>query len=162
MNSNKNEIEINFSIALKGLELAENSQMSIDDFLDQEFKNEFSLQRKRTMSLLFAYYRNKSVIDFMLHKAAKKLKPKVRRLLGLAVCQIHFQDALYTPVIVDIAVTIAKRRFGKSAGNFVNAVLRNIGGWQLDEIINEVSEKVKLNMPFSYLKRLKKIFRLSK
>ena len=150
------DIEKTISVAIKCITEFEEKETPIDDFLDDYFADNYSIERKRCSSLVFSYFRNKSIIDYMVNNSAKKLTKKIRRLLVIGTTLIHFQEALHTPVIVDVIVEIAKNKFGRTKGNFVNAVMRTISRYDLAEIKEKAPKHVLYNLPKFYYTQLLK------
>ncbi len=148
------EIERNILIAYQCIGEFEDKETPIDDFLDDFFGNEYSLERKRSSSLVFCYYRNKALIDYIVRASADKISKRIRRLLAIGTTLMHFQEALHTPVIVDVIVEISKEKFGRVKGNFVNAVLRTIGRASVDILLKRVPKNVLYNFSRFYYSKL--------
>ncbi|UDQ98914.1 transcription antitermination factor NusB [Lentisphaerota bacterium WC36G] len=148
------EIEKNIHSCVKCITTFEEDNISIDDFFDDYFALDYSIERKRCSSLIFSYFRNKALIDYMVNNSANKLNKKIRRLLVIGTTLIHFQEALHTPVIVDVIVEIAKNQFGRTKGNFVNAVMRTIGRMNIAELKEQAPKSVLYNLPKFYYKNL--------
>ena len=101
-------------------------RFDLDDFLDSRLKApEF---RRITGNLLFAGFRRKRQLESMLDAmcARRPPPPEVRALLFAAAAQMLFQDAVAPQSAANVAVELAKRRFGAGTGRFVNALLRRV------------------------------------
>ena len=110
-------------LAVEGIRFCENGG-SLDDFLDFHLKeNEF---RSVVSSILFTYFRNKAVLDYVIGMFTKK-KPTdfLRRVLSVVFVQILYQSGIEAFAANDIAVSYVKRIEGKYDGNFINAVVRS-------------------------------------
>ena len=95
--------------------------------------------------------RNLIQIDYALNRYSKtsvdKMKPFIRNLLRISVCQIRFMDKIPDRAAVNEAVALAKQHGFVSLAGFVNAVLRNIS--------REETGKIKsLSLKYSYPKWL--------
>jgi 16S rRNA (cytosine967-C5)-methyltransferase len=114
-----------FKLAINGLEEWENNYCSVDDYLDRK-TTVANGQRRIVASLLFTYFRNKKQIDRVIAGEGKKIKPRIHRLLSIALTAAWFQNSIPKEAAVDTAVHYAKRRYGHKQAGFVNAILRNI------------------------------------
>ncbi len=122
---------------------------SLDEWLDSDALDK--VMRRRAGSLLFALFRNRRRINEALSKCYSKAPAqKVYDLLALALTMGTFQDSLPSASVVNIAVTLAKKEFGKACGGFVNAVLRKA------LVREELASKCVL--PLTLEKRWKKSF----
>lgn len=122
----RNIAETIFKDALRGLELWENQGIGIDDFLDTGLDEH--AQRRAVSSVLFNYFRYKSLIDQEIRAHVKRgVKPALRRLLAATLTQCFFQTGIAAESAVNVAVDMARRRHGNTAAGFVNAVMRNAG-----------------------------------
>ena len=95
--------------------------------------------------------RNLIQIDYTINNFSKtpvdKMKPFIRNLLRISVCQIKFMDKIPDRAAVNEAVVLTKAFGFTSLSGFVNAVLRNIS--------REKSGKIKsLSLKYSYPKWL--------
>ncbi|MFA7183639.1 MAG: RsmB/NOP family class I SAM-dependent RNA methyltransferase, partial [Victivallales bacterium] len=59
-------------------------------------------------------------------KCARPPKPRYQHILALALTQCLFQTGIGKESAVNVAVAVTLRKYGKSAGGFINGVLRNI------------------------------------
>lgn len=85
-----------------------------------------TLDKGFVTALVYGVVSKKALLDWYIAPfLKKKAKPWAENLLALTIYQILFMDKVPTSAAVDEAVKIAKRRDGQSAGDFVNAVLRN-------------------------------------
>lgn len=109
--------------AIEGIEIREQDHISIDDFLDNHFRDDVSC-RPAVTNLLFTYYRQKAAIERLLHELAPQAKNKFKPLLGAVMTQIYFMDGITSESAVNVAVDCAKKRFGPPQAGFVNAILR--------------------------------------
>ena len=82
--------------------------------------------------------RNLIQIDFAINKFSKtpvdKMKPFIRNLLRISVCQIKFMDKIPDRAAVNEAVVLTKAFGFANLSGFVNAVLRNITRENADKI----------------------------
>ena len=93
--------------------------------------------------------RNLIQIDYTINNFSKtpvdKMKPFIRNLLRISVCQIKFMDKIPDRAAVNEAVVLTKAFGFTNLAGFVNAVLRNIS--------REKSDKIKsLSLKYSYPK----------
>jgi 16S rRNA (cytosine967-C5)-methyltransferase len=110
--------------ALEALSEWSSGQTGIDDYLDLKATPEL---RPPVTSILFEYFRYKALIDRLISaKCARPPKPRYQRLLALVLTQCLFQSGIRTESAVNVAVTMAVRKYGKAAGGFINGVLRGI------------------------------------
>jgi 16S rRNA (cytosine967-C5)-methyltransferase len=145
-------------ISLKGLELCA-EECSLDNYLD-EFGGESKI-RAKVSSVLFSYYRNKLSVDYIIKYFAKgKIKHRIYEVLSVATTQILYQTGIRPEVSVDVAVNHTKKTAGKNTAGFVNAVLRNIvrNKSDIDSILKNAPESVKINLPEFVLKRWNKFY----
>jgi 16S rRNA (cytosine967-C5)-methyltransferase len=120
------------TLAVTGLELWENKNLTVDDFLDSEQVEQSDL-RRTISSILFSYFRNKPLIDALIKKFANKVRGRDRRIIAVATVQILFQDAISAESAVNVAVDLAKERFGKRTAGFINAILRKINQTDIEQ-----------------------------
>lgn len=119
----ENSPEAILTQAAEALAVLRKTGCGLDDFLDQYASS--SLQRRRLSSLLFAYFRHKSVVDLAISKCCSKAPQiELQEFLAAALTMACRQDSLVPESVVNIAVTAAKKRFNAAVGRFVNAVLR--------------------------------------
>ena len=130
--------------AVAGLEEAENAGVPLDDFLDNRFPDADPI-RPAVTNLLFTYYRRKGMIDHLIGKLAPRTKPRFHRLLAIAITQMRFNRGINPASAANIAVTEAKRH-GPQFSGFVNAVLRRVGEYKLEELETELPEFARLNV----------------
>ncbi|MCL1788074.1 MAG: 16S rRNA (cytosine(967)-C(5))-methyltransferase RsmB [Defluviitaleaceae bacterium] len=82
--------------------------------------------------------RNLIQIDYAINKYSKtpvdKMKPFIRNLLRISVCQIKFMDKIPDRAAVNEAVVLTKNFGFTNLAGFVNAVLRNISRESADKI----------------------------
>ena len=79
--------------------------------------------------LTYGYLRYKGRLDALLDTllaAPKRTSSAMRRILGVAAYEILFLDRIPAYAGVDWAVTLARKRLGRTVGNVTNAVLRNL------------------------------------
>ena len=132
---------------------------SLDDFLDEQIEDR--QDRARLNSLLLHYYRNRLTVEYIIGMFVnKKVTPRVKDILSIAVTLIFFQDGIRTEVVVDSAVSYGKKLFDGRTGGFINAVLRNIERKRsiIDEKLDKAPEHVKLNIPEFVSKRWKNFY----
>ena len=109
-------------------------------------------------ALVYGVVAKKDLLEWYSAPFLKKAaKPWLQMLLNLTIYQIRFMDKVPTSAAVDEAVKIAKRHDGQSAGNFVNAVLRN---FMRSEHRNEEPKtwEIKYSMPKLLLDKMVKQF----
>lgn len=107
---------------VQALEAVAAQSMALDDWLDRKADKNL---RRALSSLLFTFFRKKHAVDAALCQCWERPpRPEVGFLLELALTLAVFQSALRAESAVNVAVAVAKRRFGMGSGKFVNAVLR--------------------------------------
>jgi len=142
--------------ALMGLAKWTNEHVSLDDYLDQDVAPEL---RPPVSSLLFEYFRNKTLIDRIVDsKCARVPKPRYQRLLKITATQCFFQSGIRAESAVNIAVDLARQNYGRSTSGFINGVLRNILRTGLEEYQKETTENPLLRFPRVLHKRWKQSF----
>lgn len=109
--------------AIEGIEIREHDNISIDDFLDNHFRDDASC-RATVTNLLFTYYRQKAAIERLMHELAPQAKSKFKPLLGAVMTQLYFMDGITSGSAVNVAVDYAKKRFAAPQAGFINAILR--------------------------------------
>lgn len=156
MTGNNNVAEKVLKASVSALKRSENGE-NIDDTLD-ELSNEKI--RSICTDLLFGYYRNKAFIDHLISlftdKVGKNTPAKYRQIIAVALTQALFQTGIISPIAVDLAVSFAKKKYGKKISGFVNAVLRKCLLQDLDEIRKTLPELIRLNLPEVVFSRWKK------
>jgi 16S rRNA (cytosine967-C5)-methyltransferase len=144
--------------ALEGLKLWENDGVGLDDYLDRYVKNDL---RPPVSSLLFEYFRNKALVDRLISiKCSRAPKPRYRRLLAIVLTQCFFQDGIRPESAVNVAVDMARKKFGKSNSGFINGVLRNTLRDGIQEHQKQMEENPLLYFPKILQKRWKNNFDL--
>ena len=132
------------------------SKNTLDDALDRIRSYDYA---KTVTDILFNYFRNRAKIDFMIAKFAdngkKKTPQKFKRLLNIAITQIFFQSGIKPEIAVDVAVTVAKKKYGRRPAGFINAILRRIADADIHTAVEDAPEHVKLNIPETIYKRWK-------
>ncbi len=142
--------------ALDGLKQWVREEVSLDDYLDQCVSSEL---RPPVSSMLFEYFRNKALIDKLIaSKCARPPKARYRRLLAMALTQCFFQSGIRAESAVNIAVDLARRKYGKPAGRFINGVLRNILRTDLEDYLKETDRNPLFCFPGILRKRWKQRF----
>jgi len=149
---NTGEKIVNSSIRI--LELCANGKNldnALDDIRDSEYSSTIS-------DLLFNYFRNKGRIDYIIAKFAergkKRTPEKFKRILRVAITQAYFQTGIETEKAFDIAVEVAKKKYGSRPSGFINAVLRNISSSTMEEHLIGTSRNI--DIPETLLSRWKK------
>lgn len=100
--------------------------VTLDESLEQLRKKNFPY-RSPVASLLFEYFRHKTFVDGLIRTFARKgVKQEVRILLACAISSCIFQNGIAPESCANVAVELAKKRFGKGCGNFVNALLHSV------------------------------------
>ena len=100
--------------------------VTLDESLEQLRKKNFPY-RSPVASLLFEYFRHKTFVDGLIRTFARKgVKQEVRILLACAISSCIFQSGIAPESCANVAVELAKKRFGKGCGNFVNALLHSV------------------------------------
>lgn len=145
------------TLAVYGLELWENKNLTIDDFLDSEQVKKSAL-RRTISSILFSYFRNKPLIDALIKKFAYKVRGRDRRILAVATVQILFQDAISAESVVNVAVNLAKERFGQRTAGFINAVLRQINQTDIEQFRSTLPVWAIAGLPPKLYKHWQQIF----
>lgn len=131
--------------AEKGLELWSTDSASLDDYLD--FYLEDPGLRRSVSSLLFTYFRNKALIDRAIDSTAERsVKPRYRRLLSAVITQGWFQTGIQMESAVNVAVSYAAEKYGKSPAGFINALLRAVFQNGIEAVRAKLSPAEKLNL----------------
>lgn len=142
MSKNIQGIEKIFDLAVKGLASIDQGEETLDSYLESL---DFETQPRRAVaSILFACYRCRSVIDELIANHAKKVRPRIHRLLQVALAQGIFLDRLHPAAVVNAAVAMVKKRGRREAG-FLNAVLRRC--LESGEHLPESTKSPLLNLP---------------
>ncbi|MFA6480154.1 MAG: RsmB/NOP family class I SAM-dependent RNA methyltransferase [Victivallaceae bacterium] len=132
--------------AEKGLELCGADSASLDDYLD--FYLEDPALRRSVSSVLFTYFRNKALIDRTIDSTAERgVKPRYRRLLSVVITQGWFQTGIQMESAVNIAVSYAAEKYGKSPSGFINALLRAVFQNGIEAVRAKLSPAERLNLP---------------
>lgn len=142
--------------AFDALSRWENDKLNLDECLD-DLKSAPDM-RKAVSHLLFSYFRNKGVVDGIVRRLAKSIKPKFRRLLAVTLTQGFFQDGISGESAANIAVYYAKRRFGPQPAKFINASLRNALGTTLEAHLKLLEDWERRNLPQLIFERWKRCF----
>lgn len=130
----------------RGLELWMAASASLDDYLD--FYLEDPSLRRPVSSLLFSYFRNRAVIERAIDlAAARSVKPRYRRLLAMVITQGWFQTGIQMESAVNIAVSYASEKYGRSPAGFINALLRAVFQTGIDAVKAKLSPAEQLNLP---------------
>ena len=142
--------------ALMGLAKWTNDHVSLDDYLDQDVAPEL---RPPVASMLFEYFRNKTLIDRILaSKCARLPKPRYQRLLAMTVTQCFFQSGIRPESAVNVAVDLARENYGKSTSGFINGVLRNVLRTNLKEYQKEIIGNPLFRFPKVLQNRWKQVY----
>ena len=142
--------------AVAGLAKWTNEHLSLDDYLDQDVDPDL---RPPVSSMLFEYFRNKALVDrIVFSKCSRVPKPRYQRLLLMTLTQCLFQTGIRAESAVNIAVNIAREKYGKSASGFINGVLRAILRDDLKAYQKEIDENPLLRFPRILQKRWKESF----
>lgn len=138
-------------VSIKILELCghgKNLDNALDDMRGSEYSSTIS-------DIMFNYFRNKGIIDYIIakfsQKGKKKTPEKFKRILRVAITQAYFQTGIETEKAFHIAVEVAKKKYGSRPSGFINAVLRNISTSTIEEHLDGAPENI--NIPGSILKR---------
>lgn len=109
--------------ALNALKRMRQENLSLDEYLD-DF-NADMVMRRRAASLLFIYFRRKNQLEnAILQHCRKKPERSLLDMLSLALAAAHYQDALATESVVNIAVDLCKKLYNIHTARFVNALMR--------------------------------------
>lgn len=142
MGKNIQGIETVFDLAVKGIGAIDHGEETLDSYLESL---DFETQPRRAVaSILFACYRHRAAIDELIGNHAKKIRPRIRRLLQVALTQGIFLDRLHPAAVVNAAVAMVKKRGRREAG-FLNAVLRRC--LEAGEKLPESTKSPLLNLP---------------
>jgi len=142
--STKSTAERVFDLAIGILEKWEKGS-PFDDIMDDDLVA--SGLRRTVSDIFFSYFRNKAGIDFVIDSHTKNVKPKMRRILSVAMTQMHFQTGIPPQIAADVAVSYASARFGKTQGGFINAVLRKTGAKSFKDHLYGVPANVASGLP---------------
>ena len=135
-------IETVFDLAVKGLGAIDRGEETLDSYLESL---DFDSQPRRAVaSVLFACYRHRAVIDELIESHAEKVRPRIHRLLQVALAQGIFLDRLHPAAVVNAAVAMGKKRGRREAG-FLNAVLRRC--LESGENLSDLTKSPLLNLP---------------
>ncbi|QSH41183.1 RsmB/NOP family class I SAM-dependent RNA methyltransferase [Lentisphaerota bacterium ZTH] len=145
-----------FKTASQCLEIWEKRGIPLDDIIDQI---DDAGIRPVVSSLLFEHFRNRAFIDKQLQSKVKRSpKPAIRRALQVIITQCFFQTGISSESAVNVGVSCLKKRYGKAAAGFVNAVMRSL----LAEDVKSESESWRLDplqlLPSPLLKLWRKQF----
>ena len=100
--------------------------VTLDESLERMRQKDFPY-RATVSSLLFEYFRHKTFVDgLILSRSRKGVRQELRILLACALSGCIFQNGIAPESCANVAVDLAKKRFGKGCGNFVNALLRSV------------------------------------
>jgi 16S rRNA (cytosine967-C5)-methyltransferase len=122
-------------VALAILVSCHNSDSSVDELLDEKFKQIVSDPRDRAlaMELVYGVLRRQETLDWRLHPLLKKplggLPVIIQMLLRMGAYQLLYLDRIPPSAAVDESVRIArsyKPKLGRDWTGFVNGVLRNL------------------------------------
>lgn len=154
---NKNIAEKILEYAAAGLESAASERSNIDDYLD------FSLPdpdlRRSVSSILFEYFRHKSIIDKLLNSLiSRPCNPELRHVLCAATTQMLYQSGIAAASAANVAVVVAKKRFGQHIGGFVNAILRNVARTNFQDFCDKLSAEESSNLPPAIYRHWQKIY----
>lgn len=141
----QNSPEVVLTAALEALKTLQSSACGLDEYLDQL---EEPLLRKRLSNVLFILFRRRRVLEEVLKNCCTKPPAsEVKNLLMSALVMARFQDALAPESVVNIAVTLARKKFGNFVARFVNAVLRKalklIDSVKVDPLPPRISDRWK-------------------
>ncbi|NLJ70102.1 MAG: 16S rRNA (cytosine(967)-C(5))-methyltransferase RsmB [Clostridiaceae bacterium] len=120
------------SIATKALSLILDQDRFSNDVLNQLLIDPklSNLDRKFVTALVYGVLDYLPLIDHIINDASQrpliKIDPDILNILRLGVWQIQFADKIPPSSAVDESVKLAIRFNKRSAGSFVNAVLRNV------------------------------------
>lgn len=132
--------------AIKAINAKEKRNVTIDSFLDAEFKG-YPKERSAVSDLLFSLYRNKTITDALIRSLAKKVKPAMRVLLETVLTQCFFQEGIAPESAVNIAVDYTRKRYGSKQAGFINAVTRNALKTDLNFFRAGLSGSEQANLP---------------
>jgi len=141
-----------FKTALDGLELWDKGVM-LDSFLDED--PNASKYRRSISSLLYTYFRNRALIEFVIEKFARDVDRKFMTLISVALTEAWFHTGIPKEIAVNLAVDYAHRRYGSRPAGFINAVLRRTASMNPVEIEKDAPLEVRLNLPQVLYKRWK-------
>lgn len=154
---NKNIAEKILEYAVAGLEAAASERSNIDDYLD--FKLPEPDLRRSVSSILFEYFRHKNIIDKLLDSLiSRPCNAELRYFLCAAATQMLYQSGIAAASAVNVAVFVAKTRFGQHAGGFVNAVLRNVARTKFQNFCDKLSAEERSNLPPALYRHWQKIY----
>ncbi|MBO5722519.1 MAG: RsmB/NOP family class I SAM-dependent RNA methyltransferase [Lentisphaeria bacterium] len=127
--------------ALNALKRMRQENLSLDEYLD-DF-NADMVMRRRVASLLFIYFRRKNLLEnAILPHCRKKPERSLLDMLSLALAAAHYQDALATESVVNIAVELCKKLYNIHTAKFVNALmhkaLESIGSTAASPLPSEI------------------------
>ncbi len=143
--------------AVEGIEARERDDTPVDEYLDSHLNAE-PLLRGAVTRLLFAYYRNKAVIDSLIKSFAPKIKNAQLRVAAAVATQIFFMDGISPESAVNVAVSYSKRRFGFRPSGFINAVMRKVAKTDFTAYSNSLKPEKRLSACPALAKRWLKSF----
>lgn len=135
--------------------------VTIDDYIDDVFSSEDSPPLRRTVSsILFTFFRNKALIDFLIDSNAKEgsVKPGLKAVLQITLCQALFQDGIAPESAANVAVDFVKKHIGQPQAGFVNALMRKLIFGDVNALREKLPAHAKLNLPEALYKRWIKLF----
>ncbi len=109
--------------ACDGIAAVEVRGIGLDDYLDFHLKTP---ELRRTVShILFHYFRRRASLARRIDRLVRK-KPQsaIRHILAATLTQIFYCDGIAPESAVNVAVSLTRKRYGRSEAGFVNAVLR--------------------------------------
>ncbi len=108
--------------AAAGVTAVEEHHVGLDDYLDYQLT---APEFRRTVShILFSYFRRRMSIHRSLNQLMRRsTNPSLRHLLEAALTQIRYCDGIAPGTAINVAVSLARRTYGRGDAGFVSAVL---------------------------------------
>lgn len=146
------------NLGIKGMsrwEQGEHLDMILDDYREKD-------ESPVVADLLFNYFRHKAIIDYAIFSAtakkAQKTPKKFLRIISLALTQVKFQQGIEDFVAVDVAVGVAKKKYGARIAGFINAVLRKLVQEDFSQLNSKAPSHVQSSLPKMVFERWIKDF----
>lgn len=160
INQQEKSPEAILNSAVDALKILRSQECSLDEYLDDHAQD--PLLRRRLSNLLFTLFRRRNALVNALRKHCRRDPEKsLHDLLLAALTMAVFQKSLPPESVVNISVDLAKKRFSRNAGNFVNAVLRKaISSVDVncDPLPENIRRQWQKNFPGAEYSRLTELF----
>lgn len=110
--------------------------------------------RNLVTEIVYGTLRWQAFVDFLLQQASsrpwEKISPEVRIILRMSLYQMWGMERIPDHALVHDAVELAKRRFNREVGGFVNGVLRRLSRerpWLKEQVARESPPWIRVSLP---------------